>query len=168
MYYQQKMSTLSVSLLNPIKTIAKSPLITIILILAPMVSMFAITLFCMYGISTITINEYEYTIQAYRNILLSPIYVITALTWIAGFAGLVAVYFKLKSILRLSSYIYAAIAYWAIINILILIFTAWSYMTISTIGHIFLWSSLTTVIWLYSSAVMNVYGEDISSTYDIV
>lgn len=32
----------------------------------------------------------------------------------------------------------------------------------ATIGHIFLWASIVALIWLFSAAVMNVYGEEMT------
>ena len=154
-------------LTNPVRNmthvVAKSGLLTCILTLTPMIAMFVLLLFCEYGISTITVNDYEYAIQAYRNILLYPIYVIASLTWIAGFAALVAMRLNLQFVLRLASFVYAAIGYWCILNILILVFTAWSYLTAATIGHIFLWTSPVALIWLFSAAVINAYGEEMNS-----
>jgi hypothetical protein len=156
------MSTLSVSLLNPTNIVAKSAALTSLIILAPMVAMFALLLFCEYGIKTINVNNNEYDIQTFRHILLTPIYIIGSITWISGFAALIAMRLKLQQILRMSSYVYAAIGYWCILNIIILVFTSWSYLNTGTIGHIFLWASLVTIIWLLSASVMNAYAEEIS------
>ena len=149
------------TLTNPIKSIthlaAKSSILTALLTLAPMVAMFIITLFFQYNTTTFNVDD-----SSYRTILLSPIYVIASITWIAGFAALIAMRCKIQYVLRICSFVYAAIAYWCIINILILVFTAWSYLEIAAIGHIFVWSSLVTCIWLLSSSVMNTYGEDMS------
>ena len=165
------MSSLSVSLLNPINTInhlvAKSAALTSLIILGPMVAMFAVALFCEYGIKTINVNNSDYDIQLYRNILLTPVYVIGSITWISGFLALIAMRLKLQLILKLCSYVYAAIGYWCILNIIILIFTAWSYLTLATIGHIFLWSSLVTIIWLLSASVMKAYGEEMTATENV-
>jgi len=167
------MSTLSVSLLNPMKTvsygIAKSAVLTSLFIIAPMVYMFAVLLFCIYGIKTINVSNLEYDIQSYRNILLTPIYVIASITWVSGFMALVSMHLKLQWVLKMSSYVYAAISYWCILNIIIFVFTAWSYLTLATIGHIFLWSSIVSLIWLLSSSVMKVYGEEmLLAIYDMV
>jgi hypothetical protein len=165
------MSTFSVSLLNPTNIVKKSAALTSLIILAPMVSMFAVTLFCEYGIKTINVNNNDYEIKEYRDILLIPIYVIGSITWISGFAALIAMRLKLQRILRLSSYIYAAIGYWCILNIIILVFTSWSYLNTGTIGHIFLWASLVTIIWLLSSSVMYAYADEMSameSIYEMV
>jgi hypothetical protein len=156
------MSTLSVSLLNPTNIVAKSAALTSLIILAPMVAMFALLLFCEYGIKTINVNNNEYDIQTFRHILLTPIYIIGSITWISGFAALIAMRLKLQQILRMSSYVYAASGYWCILNIIILVFTSWSYLNTGTIGHIFLWASLVTIIWLLSASVMNAYAEEIS------
>jgi len=160
------MSDLTVSLLNPMKTVshgvAKSVILTSLIILTPMVAMFTIALFCEYSISTIIVNNTEYSIQEYRHILLSPIYVIASITWISGFIALVAIRFKVQSFIKICSYVYTAIGYWCILNIIILVFTAWSYLTSATIGHIFLWASPVALIWLFSAAVMNAYAEDMS------
>jgi len=163
------MSTLSVSLLNPRNIVAKSAALTSLIILAPMVAMFALVLFCEYGIKTINVNNNDYDIQTFRHILLTPIYIIGSITWISGFAALIALRLKLQRILRLSSYIYAAIGYWCILNIIILVFTSWSYLNTGTIGHIFLWASLVTIIWLLSSSVMYAYADEMSlAVYDMV
>jgi len=154
------MSTLNVSLLNPTNVVAKSAILTSLIILAPMVAMFGVTLFCEYGIETINVNNFEYDIQTYRHILLTPVYVIASITWISGFAALISMRLKLQAILKLCSFVYAAIGYWCILNIIILVFTAWAYLTVATIGHIFLWSSLVTIIWLLSASVMKAYGEE--------
>ena len=156
------MSSLSVSLLNPTTVVAKSAFFTSLIILAPMIAMFAVLLFCEYGISTININNFEYDIQTYRHILLTPIYVIASITWISGFAALVSMRLKLQTILKLCSFVYAAIGYWCILNIIILVFTAWTYLTLNTIGHIFAWSSVVTIVWLLSSSIMKAYGEDMN------
>jgi len=156
------MSSLSVSLLNPTTVVAKSAFFTSLIILAPMIAMFAVLLFCEYGISTININNFEYDIQTYRHILLTPIYVIASITWISGFAALVSMRLKLQPILKLCSFVYAAIGYWCILNIIILVFTAWTYLTLNTIGHIFAWSSVVTIVWLLSSSIMKAYGEDMN------
>ena len=168
-YLYQKMSSLSVSLLNPTNGVAKSALFTSLIILAPMIAMFAVLIFCEYGISTINVNNFEYDIQTYRHILLTPIYVIASITWISGFAALVSMRLKLQPILKLCSFVYAAIGYWCILNIIILIFTAWAYLSMATIGHIFLWSSLVTIVWLFSASVMKAYGEEMNlAVYDMV
>ena len=156
---------------NPVRSmthfVAKSGILTCILTLTPMIAMFVILLFCEYDINTITVNDYEYAIQDYRNILLYPIYVIASLTWIAGLASLVAMRLKVHFVLRLASFVYAAIGYWCILNILIVVFTAWSYLTAATIGHIFLWASIVALIWLFSAAVMNAYGEEMTAKQSI-
>jgi hypothetical protein len=167
------MSTLSVSLLNPLTRVndivAKSTFFTSLVILVPMIAVFALLLFCEYGIKTINLNNNDYDVQEYRHILLTPVYVIASITWISGFAGLISTRLKLQTILKICSYVYAAIGYWCILNIIILIFTAWSYLTISTICHIFLWSSLVTLFWLLSSSVMKAYAEEMSlAVYDMV
>lgn len=169
------MSTLSVSLLNPINTVnhlvAKSAALTSLIILGPMVAMLAVALFCEYGIKTINVNNSDYDIQLYRNILLTPIYVIGSITWISGFLALIAMRLKLQPILKLCSYVYAGIGYWCILNIIILVFTSWSYLNTATIGHIFLWASLVSIIWLASASVMNAYGEEMitgQSIYEMV
>jgi len=166
-----KMTSLSVSLLNPMNTVnnlvAKSAALTSLIIMGPMVAMFAVALFCEYGIKTINVNNSDYDIQLYRNILLTPIYVIGSITWISGFAALIAMRLKLQRILKLSSYVYAAIGYWCILNIIILIFTSWSYLNTATIGHIFLWASLVTIIWLASASVMYAYADEMTATENV-
>ena len=156
---------------NPVRNmtyvIAKSGLLTCILTLTPMIAMFVVLLFCEYGITTITVNDSEYSIQAYRSILIYPIYVIASLTWIAGLASLVAMRLKLNFVMRLASFVYAAIGYWCILNILIVVFTALSYLKAATIGHIFLWASPLALLWLFSAAVMNAYGEEMNSRQSI-
>jgi len=165
------MTSLSESLLNPLRTVthgvAKSAALTSLIILAPMIAMFAITLFCQYGIDTINVNNFEYDIQIYRHILLTPIYVIASITWISGFLALIAMRLKLQTILKLCSFVYSAIGYWCILNIIILIFTAWAYLTLATIGHIFLWSSLVTIVWLLSASIMKAYGEEMNATENV-
>jgi len=161
------MSTFSVSLLNPTNIVAKSTALTSLIILAPMVSMFAVLIFCEYGIKTINVNNSDYDIQLYRHILLTPIYIIASITWISGFAALIALRLKLQQILRLSSYIYAAIGYWCILNIIILVFTSWSYLNTGTIGHIFLWGSLITITWLASASVMYAYADEMSANQNV-
>ena len=163
----------SVSLLNPLTAVshgvAKSSFFTSLIILAPMVAMFAVLLFCEYGIETINVNNSEYYIQSYRHILLTPVYVIASITWISGFAALISMRLKLQPILKMCSFVYAAIGYWCILNIIILIFTAWTYLTMATIGHIFLWASVVTIIWFFSASIMKAYGEEMNlAVYDMV
>lgn len=107
--------------------------------------------------SVVYIQNQTYYIQQWKSILLSPLYFISAITFVTWILSMVAIKCELQNLLGFCSFVYAAIAYWALINILILFFTAWVYVPISVIGLVFIWAIVPTMLWLFTSAVMDAH-----------
>ena len=139
------------------KTIAKSNVLTALFTLIPMVFMFILLIYVEYGVQNFYFQGIKYNFQEFRPVLFYPVVLITSLTLISGTITLISIYYKMYTLIAFCSYIYSAIAYWGIINTLIIVFCTWDYLDHNVIGYAFLWSSLASFIWLFSSAVMNAY-----------
>lgn len=136
---------------------AKSKWLTALFTLIPMVFMFIVLLYLEYGVKNFYFQGIQYSIQEFRPVLVYPVILITSLTLIAGSMSLVAIYYGFYNMIGICSFIYSAIAYWVIINTLIVAFCTWEYLNHSVIGYAFLWSSVASCVWLFSSAVMNAH-----------
>jgi len=137
--------------------LAKSKLLTAFFTLIPMVFMLTILLYIEYQIQTFYFQGVIYNFQPYRPILLYPVILITSLTFISGSISLICIYYGFQQIIKLCSYVYSAIAYWLIINTLIIGFCTWEYLNHSGIGYTLLWCSIASFIWLLSSGVMSAH-----------
>jgi hypothetical protein len=140
-----------------IEMLSKSKLLTAFFTLVPMVFMFTILLYFEYQIQVFYFQGIMYNFQDFRPVLLNPVILITSLTLISGSLALISIRYGFYNIVVFCSYIYCAIAYWLIINTLIIVFCTWDYLNHSVIGYAFLWSSIASFIWLFSSAVMSVH-----------
>ena len=137
--------------------LGKSKLLTALFTLIPMVFMFIVLLYLEYGVQNFYFQNIQYSVQDFRPVLIYPIILITTLTLIAGSISLIAIYYGFHNIIGMCSFVYSAIAYWVIINTLIVAFCTWEYLNHSVIGYAFLWSSIASCVWLFSSAVMNAH-----------
>jgi len=137
--------------------LGKSKLLTALFTIIPMVFMFIVLLYLEYGVQNFYFQNIQYSIQEFRPVLVYPIILITSLTLIDGSISLVSIYYGFYNMIRMCSFVYSAIAYWIIINTLIVAFCTWEYLNHSVIGYIFLWSSIASCVWLFSSAVMNAH-----------
>ena len=135
----------------------KSKLLTALFTTIPMVFMFTILLYFEYGVQNFYFQGVMYNFQDFRSLLLYPVILITSITLIAGSISLVAIYYGFHNLIGMCSFVYSAIAYWVIINTLIVAFCTWQYLDHSVIGYAFLWSSIASFIWLFSSAVMSAH-----------
>ena len=140
--------------------ISKSKILTSVLITIPMVFMFILFLYFEYGVHTFYFQGIQYDFQAFRPLLLYPVVLITSLTTITGTVSLVSIYYGFHNVVTVCSYVYSAIAYWLIINTLIITFCTWDYLNHDVIGYAFLWSSIASFIWLFSSAVMDAHSKN--------
>ena len=59
---------------------------------------------------------------------------------------------------------YASIAYWAIINILIIVFCMVPYFSGAVIGLLLGWSIPTTFVWLFTSAIMDAHRKNVNAS----
>jgi hypothetical protein len=134
---------------------SKSKFLTALFTLIPMVFMFSILLYFEYEVQNFYFQGIMYNFQDFRPVLLNPVILITSLTLISGSLALISIYYGFYIIIGFCSYVYSAIAYWLIINTLIIVFCTWDYLNHSVIGYAFLWSSIASFIWLFSSAVMS-------------
>ena len=142
------------------RIISKSKVLTSLLITIPMGFMFILFLYFEYGVHNFYFQGIQYDFQEFRPLLLYPVVLITGLTAIAGTISLVSIYYGFHNIIKICSYVYSAIAYWLIINTLIITFCTWDYLNHDVIGYAFLWSSIASFIWLFSSAVMDAYSKN--------
>ena len=155
----------SCDLCNPIKNtfnaltemFGKSKLLTALFTTIPMVFMFTILLYFEYGVQNFYFQGIMHNFQDFRPLLLNPVILITSLTLISGSMALISIRYRFYIVIGFCSYVYSAIAYWLIINTLIIVFCTWEYLNHSVIGYSFLWSSIASFIWLFSSAVMNAH-----------
>jgi hypothetical protein len=138
-------------------TIAINRILTSVFSTLPMLCMVALLIYFERFWSVIYIQNQTYYIQQWKPILLSPLYFVSTITFIAWILSIVAIKCELQNLLGFCSFVYAAIAYWALINILILFFTAWVYLPIAIIGLVFVWSIIPTLLWLFTSAVMDAH-----------
>ena len=141
-----------------IEMLSKSKLLTAFFTLIPMGFMFTILLYFEYQIQVFYFQGIMFNFQDFRPLLLNPVILITSLTLISGSLALISIRYGFHYIIGLCSYVYSAIAYWLIINTLIIVFCTWDYLNHSVIGYAFLWSSIASFIWLFSSAVMSAHA----------
>lgn len=142
------------------RVISKSKVFTSLLITIPMGFMFILFLYFEYGVHNFYFQGIQYDFQEFRPLLLYPVVLITGLTTVSGTVSLVSIYYGFHNIITVCSYVYSAIAYWLIINTLIITFCTWDYLNHDVIGYAFLWSSIASFIWLFSSAVMDAYSKN--------
>ena len=137
--------------------LGRSKFLTTIFILVPMIFMFTLLMYIEYSIQNIYFQGVQYDFQEYRSLLLYPIIAIASITFISGSVSLVSVYTGFYNLIRFGSFIYSAIGYWIFINTVIIAFCTWEYLNHNVIGYMFLWSSIASIVWLFSSAVMDTY-----------
>ena len=149
---------------SSVKTIASSKLFTSILTTIPIISMIAALIYFETSLNAIVFDNTTYEISTYKYVILSPVIVVSSLTFIFGSAALLAIKFQFQNLLGFSSFVYASIAYWAIINILIITFCMVPYFSMLTIGKVLAWSIISSVIWLFTSAVMDAHRQLVNDT----
>lgn len=135
--------------------LGKSKLLTALFTLIPMIFMLTILLYFEYEVQNFYFQGTIYNFQDFRSVLLYPIILITSLTIVSGSISLISIYYGFYNIIGMCSFIYSAIAYWIIINTLIIAFCTWGYLNHTVIGYAFLWSIVASSLWLFSSAVIN-------------
>jgi len=113
--------------------------------------------------NNIYFNNVSYQITPYKYIILSPVIVVSNLTFVFGNLAFLAIRFELQSLLGFCSFVYASIAYWAIINILIIMFCMVPYFAASVIGSILAWSIPSSFIWLFTSAIMDAHRKNVNN-----
>ena len=139
------------------KMCGQSKLLTTIFILIPMFFMCILLIYFEYGIATFYFQGYPYAFEEFRQFFSPPVTLLVSLTFIAGGLSLVSVYFGFQNVIGICSFVYSAIAYWAFINTLIIVCCTYDYLNHDTIGYGFLVSSIVSVVWLFSSAVMDAH-----------
>jgi len=145
------------------ESLASSKISTTIFTAIPMISMIVALIYFETSFNTIYFNNQPYQITAYKYIILSPVIVVSSLTFIFGALALLAIKFELQNLLGFCSFVYASIAYWAIINILIIIFCMVPYFATTVIGSILAWSIPSTFIWLFTSAIMDAHRVSVNN-----
>ena len=145
-----------------VKVIASSKLFTGILTTIPIISMIAAMIYFETSLKAIVFDNTTYEISTYKYVILSPVIVVSSLTFIFGSAGLLAIKFQFQNVLGFSSFVYASIAYWAIINILIITFCMVPYFSMLTIGKVLSWAIISSIIWLFTSAVMDAHRQGVN------
>lgn len=141
--------------------ITKSKLLSALFITIPMIIMFILLVYFQYGIKTIYFRGYAYDFSEFRQFFTPPLLLVSSITFVTGTVSLISVYFSFTSIIGLCSYIYSAIAYWLILNTIIISFCSWDYLNHDVIGYIFLWATIASSLWLFASAVMDAYSQRI-------
>ena len=145
-----------------VKSLGRSKILTSVFVLIPMVFMLILLMYFELGIQNIYFQGHQYDFQPYKSFLSPPVILVSSLTFIAGTFSLLSIYFGFQNITGMCSFVYCAIAYWAIINTLIILFCTWNYLNSNTIGYGFLCSSIASFIWLFSSAVMDAHRKVVS------
>jgi len=143
--------------------VARSKISTAVFTAIPILSMIVALIYFETSFNIINFNNVNYEVSAYKYIILSPVIVVSSLTIIFGFIGLVAIRFEFQNVLGFSSFVYAAIAYWMMINILIIVFCMIPYFSRSLIGSILAWSGFSIALWLFSRAVMDAHRKNVNS-----
>jgi hypothetical protein len=143
--------------------IASSKIFTAVFTAIPILSMIVALIYFETSFNIINFNNVDYEVSRYKYVILSPVIVVSSLTIIFGVAALLAIRFEFQNVLGFSSFVYAAIAYWGMINILIIVFCMIPYFSGSLIGSILAWSSFSAAIWLFSSAVMDAHRKNVNS-----
>jgi hypothetical protein len=146
------------------KMLGQSKVLTTVFILIPMVFMFIFLMYFEYGIQTIYFQGYPYQFEQFRKFFSPPVTLVVSMTFIAGGLSLVSVYFGFQNIIGMCSFVYSSIAYWALINTLIIVFCTYDYLNHTTIGYGFLTSSIVSIVWLFSSAVMDAHRKVVNET----
>ena len=142
--------------------IASSPRMTGIIVGSPMISVAIGLIYAETSFDMVNFNGVPYSLQAYKNIILSPVYTITVLTLVSGVAALVGLYFSLQNLVGAAAFVYSAIAYWAIVNICIVIVPIWYYFSIHAVGTILCSIIFCALAWLFTGAVMDSYRVNIN------
>ena len=145
------------------ESLASNKISTTIFTTIPMISMIVALIYFETSFNNIYFNNVSYQITAYKYIILSPVIVVSSLTFIFGALALLAIKFELQNLLGFCSFVYASIAYWAIINILIIIFCMVPYFATTVIGSILAWSIPSTFIWLFTSAIMDAHRVSVNN-----
>lgn len=135
----------------------KSKLLTSIFILIPMIMMCILLLYFEYGIVSIYFQNTTYDFDEFRKFFSPPVVLLASMTIVSGAVSLISVYFGFQNVIGMCSFIYSSIAYWALINTLIIALCTYDYLNHQTIGYGFLASSLVSFVWLFSSAVMDAH-----------
>ena len=144
-------------------TIGKSKVLTGLFTLIPMIMMFIFFLYVEYGIETIYFQGYPYEFEQLRQFFNPPLTLLASMTFIAGALSLISLYFGFQNIIGICSFVYSSIAYWAIINTLIIVFCTYNYLNHDTIGIAFACSFSASIVWLFSSAVMDAHMKVINT-----
>ena len=145
------------------ESLASNKISTTIFTTIPMISMIVALIYFETSFNTIYFNNQPYQITAYKYIILSPVIVVSSLTFIFGALALLAIKFELQNLLGFCSFVYASIAYWAIINILIIIFCMVPYFATTVIGSILAWSIPSSFVWLFTSAIMDAHRVSVNN-----
>ena len=140
---------------------AKSKILTSIYILIPMIMMFILLMYFEYGIVSIYFQDTQYDFDEFRKFFSPPVILISSMTFVSGILSLISVYFGFQNVIGMCSFVYSSIAYWALINTLIIVLCTYDYLNHQTIGYGFLASSLVSCVWLFSSAVMDAHRKSI-------
>jgi hypothetical protein len=107
-----------------------------------------------------TISTYMGSVNgmiSFRFLAFSPLYVISFLTFITGSLALFALHAELQNLLGFAAFVYAAIGYWCVINLMILFLVGWTYLPLVAVGQFFLWISIPMFCWLFTSAIMDAH-----------
>ena len=139
------------------KLFGKSKRLTAVFTLIPMIMMFIFFLYIEYGIQTVYFQGYPYEFERLRQFFNPPLTLLACMTFISGGLSIVSLYFGFQNIIGLCSFVYSSIAYWALVNTLIITFCTYDYLNHDVIGYGFLCSSIVSFVWLFSSAVMDAH-----------
>ena len=145
------------------ESLASSKISTTIFTILPIISMTIALIYFETSFNNIYFNNQPYQITAYKYIILSPVIVVSSLTFIFGVLALLAIKFELQNLLGFCSFVYASIAYWAIINILIIMFCMFPYFSTTVIGSILAWSIPSAFVWLFTSAIMDAHRKNVNN-----
>ena len=116
------------------KLFGKSKFITSMCILVPMVMMVYFYVYVEYGIQTLYFQGYPYEFDQLRTFFNPPLTLLASMTFVAGGVSLISLYCGFQNIVGVCSFVYSSIAYWALINTLIIVFCTWDYLNHQTIG----------------------------------
>lgn len=147
--------------------ISSSKRLTAIIVSIPMITMISGLIYAETTFDIVNFNGVSYSLQAYKNIILSPVYAITTLTLIAGTAALFGLYWGLQNLVGSAAIIYAAIAYWAIVNICIVFVPIWYYFSIHTVGSILCAIIFCAFAWLFTSDIMDAHRVSINKAIEL-
>lgn len=147
--------------------IGSSKRFTAIIVSIPMITMISGLIYAETTFDIVNFNGVSYSLQAYKNIVLSPVYTITVLTLVSGAAALFGLYWGLQNLVGSASFVYAAIAYWAIVNICIVFVPIWYYFSIHTVSSILCAIIFCALAWLFTSAVMDAHRVSINKAIEL-